>query len=50
MYDYVTPDKVLNALRWLKTNNPLYANVEISDEWSRDVTLRIVILTCMHAY
>ncbi len=36
MYDYVTPEKVLNALRWLKVNNPLYANVEINDKWSHD--------------
>ena len=33
MYDYVTPENVLNALRWLKAHNPLYANVEINEEW-----------------
>ena len=27
------PEKVLNALRWLKTNNPLYADIDIIDEW-----------------
>ena len=27
MYDYVTPENVLNALRWLKAHNPLYVNV-----------------------
>ena len=33
MYDYITPEKVMNALRWLKANNPLYADIEINDEW-----------------
>ena len=33
MYDFITPDKLTNALRWLKANNPLYANVEINDDW-----------------
>lgn len=33
MYDYITPQKVINALRWLKANNPLYVNVKINDEW-----------------
>ena len=36
MYDYVTPEKILNALRWLKVHNPLYANVEINEEWAND--------------
>jgi len=25
-YDYVTPENMMNALRWLKANNPLYAD------------------------
>ena len=33
MYDYVTPDKVIKALVWLKTNNQLYSNVDINDSW-----------------
>ena len=33
MYDYVTPQKVMDALRWLKAKNPLYSDVEINDEW-----------------
>ena len=33
LYDYITPEKVLNALRWLKENNPLYADIDINDEW-----------------
>ena len=33
MYNYITPEKVLNALRWLKANNLLYADIEINDEW-----------------
>ena len=33
MYDYVSPDKLMNALRWLKANNPLYADVDINENW-----------------
>ena len=33
MYDYISPEKVLTALRWLKQNNPLYANIDINEEW-----------------
>ncbi len=33
MFDYVTPEKVLNALRWLKIHNPLYSDVTIDEEW-----------------
>ena len=33
MYDYVSPEKVMNALMWLKNNNPLYADVVINDNW-----------------
>ena len=36
MYDYVIPENVLNALRWLKPHNPLYANVEINEEWAQN--------------
>ena len=32
MYDYVSPEKLTNALKWLKANNPLYANVNITDD------------------
>ena len=34
MYDYVRAAKVMSALRWLKNNNPLYANIVIHDEWA----------------
>ena len=33
MYDYVTPQKPLDASRFLKTNNPLYCDIEINDQW-----------------
>ena len=36
MYDYVTPQKPLGALRFLKTNNPLYCDIEINDQWFQD--------------
>ena len=39
MYDYVTPEKILNALRWLKLHNPLYANVKINEEWVLDAEI-----------
>ena len=29
-YDFVSPERLTNALNWLKTNNPLYAN---DDDW-----------------
>ena len=28
MYDYITSQKLINALKWLQANNPLYANIE----------------------
>ena len=33
MYNFVRPDKVIAALDWLKTNNPLYNNIEVNSEW-----------------
>ena len=33
MYDYISPEKLMIALRWLKENNHLYADVEINDAW-----------------
>ena len=31
--DYICPEIVMNALRWLKMNNPHYENVKIDDQW-----------------
>ena len=36
MYDFVTPPKPLDALRFLKTQNPLYCDIEINDQWVED--------------
>ena len=36
MYHYITPDEVINAIQWLKANNPLYANENIYNEWLND--------------
>ena len=36
MYDFITPSKPLNALGFLKANNPLYANIEINEQWFYD--------------
>ena len=33
MYDYVTPQKLLDALRILKANNLLYVDIDINEEW-----------------
>ena len=33
LYDYVSPQKLINALKWLKANNTLYADVDITDDW-----------------
>ena len=36
MYDYVRPAKVLVALQWLMSNNPLYHDVLINTTWQDD--------------
>ena len=36
MYGYVTPEKLLNALKWLKANNPLYAKILINNDWMEE--------------
>ena len=33
LYDYVTPQKLLEALRFLKANNPLYVDIYINEDW-----------------
>ena len=33
MYDYVSPEKLNNALRWLKAKIPLYADVNVNEQW-----------------
>jgi len=33
LYDYVCPERLNNALKWLKVNNPLYADIEIDGNW-----------------
>ena len=36
MYEYILPAKVLAALQWLKLNNPLYIDIEMSNDWFSD--------------
>ena len=36
MYQYIQPAKVLAALQWVKSNNPLYKDIEINDDWLSD--------------
>ena len=38
LYDYVCPQRVMRALTWLKSNNPLYSNVLINFEWEVDAS------------
>lgn len=33
LYNTIRPEKVMNALIWLKCNNPLYTDVLINDQW-----------------
>lgn len=33
MYNYITPQKLLDALTFLKVNNPLYADIKVNTEW-----------------
>ena len=33
MYDYIRPQKILDALSYLKANNPLYADIDINEQW-----------------
>ena len=33
LYDYVTPERLLNALRYLKSNNRYYKDITINDNW-----------------
>ena len=36
MYGYVRPEKVINALKWLKCNNELYSDISINEEWEHE--------------
>ena len=33
MYDYITPQNLLDALRLLEANNPLYADIDVNEQW-----------------
>lgn len=33
MYDYITPQKLLDALTFLKAKNPLYADIHVNKKW-----------------
>ena len=36
MYDFIQPAKVIAALEWLKSNNPLYIDIGINRQWVED--------------
>ena len=35
IHDTIRPEKVISALHYLKNNNPLYADIEINEDWIR---------------
>ena len=35
MYQYVSSEKLMNAVRWLKIHNSIYSNTVINEEWSK---------------
>ena len=35
LHDTIRPEKVITALHYLKNNNPLYADIEINEDWIR---------------
>ena len=36
MYDYIRPPKLHDALRYLKANDPLYADIDVNEQWIED--------------
>ena len=36
MYYFIRKDAVMAAMKWLKENNPLYADVTISEDWDKE--------------
>ena len=39
MYEFVRPKKILEALQWLKSHNPLYNNIVINNNWLNDAAM-----------
>ena len=33
LYDYIRPQKLLDSLRFLKASNPLYADIDVNEQW-----------------
>ena len=49
MYDYITPQKLIDVLKFLKANNSLYSDIGINDEWleeaiTNDAELSMVLV------
>ena len=36
MYHFIGKDAVMTAIKWLKENNPLYAEVSINEDWDKE--------------
>ena len=36
MYHFIRKDDVMVAIKWLKENNPLYADVPINEDWDKE--------------
>ena len=39
MYDYVSFKKLVNQLKWLKANNPLYTDVNVNGQWINEAKI-----------
>ena len=39
MYQYIQPAKIIAALQLLKSNNPLYKDIQINNNWLSDAEL-----------
>ncbi|XP_053378668.1 uncharacterized protein LOC128548229 [Mercenaria mercenaria] len=35
-FQYIRPERVMNALLWLKDNNPLYREIQLKDTWQQE--------------
>ena len=47
MYDFITPEKILDALRWLNLHHPQHANVTVNDKINSQKNPKNKTLTCM---
>ena len=46
LYDYITPQKLLDALSFLKANNPWYADIDVNQEWLESAVAECLVEQC----